>query len=85
MRARPAGRPRGPAGHRGGRTARGRSYPVGANSRYEIAPLFYRLSGTFLAGTPELADWTIRINPMRAGADLVLTILADALREARCS
>ncbi|WP_372506350.1 hypothetical protein [Actinomadura madurae] len=60
-------------------------YPVGANSRYEIAPLFYRLSGTFLAGTPELADWTIRINPMRAGADLVLTILADALREARCS
>ncbi|WP_021597849.1 aminotransferase class V-fold PLP-dependent enzyme [Actinomadura welshii] len=60
-------------------------YPVGANSRYEIAPLFYRLSGTFLAGTPELADWTIRINPMRAGADLVLTILAEALREARCS
>lgn len=60
-------------------------YPVGANSRYEIAPLFYRLSATFLADTPELADWTIRINPMRSGADLVIRILARALREARCS
>jgi cystathionine beta-lyase/cystathionine gamma-synthase len=60
-------------------------YPVGANSRYEITPLFYRLSETFLADTPELADWTIRINPMRSGADLVIKILAEALREVRCS
>ncbi|MEV0374295.1 aminotransferase class V-fold PLP-dependent enzyme [Streptomyces sp. NPDC050636] len=54
-------------------------YPVGANSRYEIAPLFYRLSGSALADVPELADWTVRINPMRAGADLVLGILRRAL------
>ena len=27
-------------------------YPVGANSRYEIAPLFYRLSGSALADAP---------------------------------
>lgn len=60
-------------------------YPVGANSRYEIAPLFYRLSGSFLAARPELRDWAIRINPMRAGADLVISILARALEEARCS
>jgi hypothetical protein len=56
-------------------------YPVGANSRYEIAPLFYRLSETFLAEAPELVEWTIRINPMRAGADLVLAILTRALEE----
>jgi cystathionine beta-lyase/cystathionine gamma-synthase len=60
-------------------------YPVGSNSRYEIAPLFYRLSATFLAGAPELADWAIRINPMRSGADLVVKILGSALREIRCS
>ncbi|MFJ6747549.1 MULTISPECIES: aminotransferase class V-fold PLP-dependent enzyme [unclassified Streptomyces] len=55
------------------------AYPVGANSRYEIAPLFYRLSGSTLADAPELADWAVRINPMRAGADLVLGILRRAL------
>ncbi|RFS84630.1 aminotransferase class I/II-fold pyridoxal phosphate-dependent enzyme [Actinomadura spongiicola] len=60
-------------------------YPVGANSRYEITPLFYRLSETFLAGNPELADWTIRINPMRSGPDLVIKILNSALGEVRCS
>ncbi|MFG2136264.1 aminotransferase class V-fold PLP-dependent enzyme [Streptomyces sp. NPDC048650] len=57
------------------------AYPVGANSRYEIAPLFYRLSGSALADAPELADWTVRINPMRAGADLVVDILARALAD----
>ncbi|MDQ8701856.1 aminotransferase class V-fold PLP-dependent enzyme [Streptomyces sp. LHD-70] len=56
-------------------------HPVGANSRYEIAPLFYRLSGSSLADAPELADWTVRINPMRAGADLVVDILRRALAE----
>lgn len=54
-------------------------YPVGSASRYEIAPLFYRMSGSALADAPELADHTVRINPMRAGADLVLTILRRAL------
>ncbi|MGV9313918.1 aminotransferase class V-fold PLP-dependent enzyme [Streptomyces sp. NPDC003691] len=54
-------------------------YPVGSNSRYEIAPLFYRLSGSVLADSPELARWTVRVNPMRAGADLVIDILRRSL------
>ncbi|WP_199547503.1 aminotransferase class V-fold PLP-dependent enzyme [Streptomyces sp. N35] len=56
-------------------------YPVGSNSRYEIAPLFYRMSSSSLDDAPELADWTVRINPMRAGADLVIGILRQALAE----
>ncbi|CAL9588855.1 aminotransferase class V-fold PLP-dependent enzyme [Streptomyces sp. enrichment culture] len=54
-------------------------YPVGSNSRYEIAPLFYRMSSSSLDDAPELADWVVRINPMRAGADLVLDILRRSL------
>lgn len=54
-------------------------YPVGSNSRYEIAPLFYRMSSSTLDDRPELADWVVRINPMRAGADLVLDILRRSL------
>ncbi|WP_406412383.1 aminotransferase class V-fold PLP-dependent enzyme [Streptomyces halstedii] len=54
-------------------------YPVGSNSRYEIAPLFYRMSSSALDDLPELADWTVRINPMRAGADLVIDILRRSL------
>ncbi|MET7640718.1 aminotransferase class V-fold PLP-dependent enzyme [Streptomyces sp. NPDC005438] len=56
-------------------------YPVGANSRYEVAPMFYRMSGSTLDDAPELADWTIRVNPMRAGADLVLDILRRSLAD----
>ncbi|WP_019355991.1 MULTISPECIES: aminotransferase class V-fold PLP-dependent enzyme [Streptomyces] len=54
-------------------------YPVGSNSRYEIAPLFYRMSSSALDDAPELADWVVRVNPMRAGADLVLDILRRSL------
>lgn len=56
-------------------------YPVGANSRYEVAPLFYRMSASSLDDDPALADWTVRINPMRAGAGLVLDILRRALED----
>ncbi|OON76388.1 aminotransferase class V-fold PLP-dependent enzyme [Streptomyces tsukubensis] len=56
-------------------------YPVGSNSRYEIAPLFYRMSSSALDDAPELADWTVRINPMRAGADLVIAILRRSVEE----
>ncbi|NLU75069.1 aminotransferase class V-fold PLP-dependent enzyme [Streptomyces sp. HNM0575] len=56
-------------------------HPVGADSRYEIAPLFYRMSSSALDDRPELADWTVRINPMRAGAGLVLDILRRALED----
>ncbi|MFJ9625016.1 aminotransferase class V-fold PLP-dependent enzyme [Streptomyces sp. NPDC101181] len=54
-------------------------YPVGSNSRYEITPLFYRMSSSSLADAPELAEWTVRVNPMRAGADLVIDILRRSL------
>jgi hypothetical protein len=55
------------------------SHPVGAESRYEISPLFYRVSGTFREENPRLADRMIRINPMRAGADLIIEILTKSL------
>lgn len=61
------------------------NYPVGANSRYEIAPLFYRLSGSFLETDAMLRRHAVRVNPVRAGADLVLSILRRSVREARCS
>lgn len=54
-------------------------YPIGAESRYEIVPMFYRVSGTMLRSQPELAARLIRINPMRAGADTVVDILRQAL------
>ncbi|MGW6603692.1 aminotransferase class V-fold PLP-dependent enzyme [Streptomyces sp. NPDC055036] len=56
-------------------------YPVGSNSRYEIAPLVYRMSSSSLDDEPGLADWTVRINPMRAGADLVIEILRRSLHD----
>jgi hypothetical protein len=57
-------------------------YPVGSESRYEIAPLFYRVSGTFLRSDPTIGTRMIRINPMRAGVETVLSILHRALAEA---
>ncbi|MFE2942802.1 aminotransferase class V-fold PLP-dependent enzyme [Streptomyces sp. NPDC059255] len=56
-------------------------YPVGSDSRYEIAPLVHRMSASSLDDAPELADWTVRINPMRAGADLVIEILRRSLHD----
>ena len=57
-------------------------YPVGSNSRYEIAPLVYRMSSSSLSANPELVPWTLRINPMRASADLVTDLLRRALAAA---
>lgn len=57
-------------------------YPVGSNSRHEITPLVYRLSSSTLADSPALRDWAVRINPMRAGAQLSADILRGALNEA---
>ncbi|WP_147917030.1 aminotransferase class V-fold PLP-dependent enzyme [Ruania zhangjianzhongii] len=54
-------------------------YPVGSNSRFEVAPMIYRLSSSALSAQPELRDWTLRINPMRAGADLVVDILRRSI------
>lgn len=59
------------------------TYPVGAESKYEIVPMFYRASGTFIKENPELNDYVIRINPMRAGHETVIKILKEAIRKAR--
>jgi hypothetical protein len=56
-------------------------YPVGAESRYEVTPLFYRVSGTFLKNDPSQASRMVRINPMRSGAATVLDILRRAIVE----
>ena len=56
--------------------------PVGAESKYEIAPLFYKVSGTFLAKDPSLIDKMIRINPNRAGADTVIEVLRKSIEKA---
>ncbi|MHB8806214.1 MAG: aminotransferase class V-fold PLP-dependent enzyme, partial [Anaerolineaceae bacterium] len=57
-------------------------HPVGSESRYEIAPMFYRVSGTFLIDNPALADSMIRINPMRSGPDLIISILTKSIEQA---
>ena len=54
-------------------------YPVGAESKYEMVPMFYRVSGTMLKDDPEFADYWIRINPMRSGSETVLRILKTSL------
>lgn len=57
--------------------------PVGAESKYEFSPLFYRLSGTFRAASPELSKRMIRINPNRAGCETVLRILREAIAQVK--
>lgn len=52
--------------------------PVGAESKYEIVPMFYRISGTFQSSDPALKNRMIRINPMRSGTDTILRILKEA-------
>ncbi len=54
-------------------------FPVGAESKYEFAPLFYRVSGTFLKTDPTLIDKMIRVNPNRAGAETVIAVLRKSI------
>ena len=54
-------------------------YPVGAESKYEIPPLFYRLSGTFRQANPQLEHCAIRINPNRGGEETILRILRESI------
>lgn len=53
--------------------------PVGAESKYEIAPMFYRVSGTFLKEDPQRSETMIRINPNRSGPQTILSILERAI------
>lgn len=61
------------------------SHPVGSESKYEFAPMMYRVSGTFRASDPTLEKRMIRINPMRSGADTIIRILKTAIDEVKNS
>lgn len=54
-------------------------HPVGAESKYEYAPLVYRVSGTFRQADSTAEDTMIRINPNRSGADTIIRILNSAV------
>lgn len=56
------------------------THPVGAESKYEIAPMIYRVSGSFIQAQPHLKDYGLRINPMKSGASTVLNILDRAIK-----
>ena len=55
-------------------------YPVGSESRFEMHTMFYRVSRTMMEKHPIFANYVIRINPMRAGADTVLRILDESIK-----
>ncbi|HLS36554.1 MAG TPA: aminotransferase class V-fold PLP-dependent enzyme [Bacillota bacterium] len=59
------------------------THPVGAESKYEILPMIYRVSGSFIEAQPHLKDYGIRINPMKSGASNVITILEKAIAQAK--
>lgn len=57
------------------------TYPVGAESRYELIPMIYRASGSFIESRPELKESGIRVNPMKSSADTVIRILQHVLED----
>lgn len=57
--------------------------PVGCESKYEIVPMIYRISGTFRKQDPTLEKRMIRINPMRGGADTIIRILRESILDAK--
>lgn len=57
--------------------------PVGAESKYESVPMFYRVSGTFLEENPDLINTMIRINPNRAGVETILRILKQSIKRSK--
>lgn len=54
-------------------------YPVGAESKYELLPMFYRLSGTMREKNTTYETHWIRINPMRSGYLTVERILRESI------
>lgn len=55
--------------------------PVGAESKYEFVPMFYRVSGTFRAIDTTIEERMIRINPMRSGPDTIMRILRESMEK----
>lgn len=58
------------------------THPVGAESKYELIPMIYRVSGSFIEAQPRLKQYGLRINPMKSGASTVLDILEKAINAA---
>jgi hypothetical protein len=58
-------------------------HPVGAESRYEIAPLFYRPSRSHLQRDPAAASRLLRLGANRAGPDQVIDLLRRAILKVR--
>lgn len=56
-------------------------HPVGSESKYEFAPMIYRVSGTFRAQDPTIEHRMIRINPMRSGPDTIIRILRQCMEQ----
>ncbi|NBJ70971.1 MULTISPECIES: aminotransferase class V-fold PLP-dependent enzyme [Clostridia] len=56
------------------------THPVGAESKYEILPMIYRVSGSFLEAQPYLKQYGLRINPMKSSAATVVQILNQAIQ-----
>lgn len=57
--------------------------PVGAESKYEIIPMIYRVSGSFIEAQPKLKEYGLRINPMKAGAETIIDILKKVIPAAQ--
>ncbi|MBD1382911.1 aminotransferase class V-fold PLP-dependent enzyme [Bacillus sp. IB182487] len=57
------------------------TYPVGAESKYELVPMIYRVSGSFLESQPHLKEYGLRVNPMKSSAATVIRILNAAINE----
>ncbi|MEH7883161.1 aminotransferase class V-fold PLP-dependent enzyme [Bacillus sp. JJ1609] len=59
------------------------THPVGAESKYEIIPMIYRVSGSFIEAQPQLKEYGLRINPMKAGAETIIDILKKVIPAAQ--
>lgn len=61
-------------------------HPIGSESKYEVIPMFYRVSGTYRKYDPTFEKRMIRINVMRAGSETVIRILKESLKRVKkCS
>ncbi|WZU02251.1 hypothetical protein MGH68_04330 [Erysipelothrix sp. D19-032] len=50
-------------------------------SKFEVVPMFYRVSKTMLQSDDQFESYWIRINPMRSGHETVLRILESAVEQ----
>ncbi|MGL4383559.1 MAG: aminotransferase class V-fold PLP-dependent enzyme [Bacilli bacterium] len=57
--------------------------PIGAESKYEFVPMFYKVSNTFSKSYAQANTKWIRINPMRGGSDTIIRILQQAIINAK--